>query len=247
MTTVKKSKILIVEDEMIIAADLSLQLTKLGYQVIGIQTHGEDALKTVDQNRPDIVIMDIVLSGEMNGIQAAQIIHDKYNIPIIYLTSNADDATFQKAKATKPYAFISKPFRREDLSRAIELTIERTEMEKSETGQTDQVSTLEDRLFIRHKDHMVMVPIEDIMVLEADRNYCKVVSKDQEFFVSLPMGKIEQLLPSEDFIRVHRSFIVNLKQITSINDHYEYLMIGKRNVPISRRMKDDVVKRMKLI
>jgi DNA-binding LytR/AlgR family response regulator len=248
MTKEKTSKILIVEDEMIIAADLSIQLTKLGYDVIGIQTRAEDTLRTLEENKPDIILMDIILSGEMNGITAAQEILKRHQIPVIFLTSNVDNATFQQAKTAKPYAFISKPFRKDDLSRAIEITLERISAEHhSEEDQSTEVSTMEDRLFIKYKDQLVKVVIQDILFLEADRNYCKLISKDQEYMLSIPLGKIEDQLSPDLFLRIHRSFIVNLDQIDTIHEHYEFLTIRDHTIPISRRLRDEVAKRLKMI
>ena len=131
MTADKPVKILMVEDDMIIAADISMQLTKLGYEVIGINTRGEDALNTIEHNRPDLILMDIVLSGKVNGIEAARIILEKFQVPVIFLTSNSDDATFQRAITARPYAFISKPFQKSDLERTIKLALQRIgEIEK---------------------------------------------------------------------------------------------------------------------
>lgn len=246
MTPGTRHQILIIEDEMIIAADLSLQLTKLGYEVTGIQTRAEDALKTLEQTRPDIILMDIVLSGEMNGIDAAQIVFDKYKIPVIFLTSNFDDATFEKAKATKPYAFISKPFRKDDLRRAIEITLERISDELIVQAK-DEVGMLDDRLFVRDKDSLVKVKLSEIQFLEAERSYCKISTADRQYLVSTPMGSIEKILPPALFARVHRSFIVNLEQIESISDHSEYLTIQQHTIPISRRLKEEVTKRFRMI
>ena len=118
-------KILIVEDEMIIAANTSLQLTNLGYEVSGIVSRGEDALLHIKENLPDIVLLDIQLKGELDGIETAHQMQKDFNIPIIYLTSNVDEAHFERAKRTNPYAFISKPFKKLDLQHAIELTANR--------------------------------------------------------------------------------------------------------------------------
>ena len=115
-------KILIVEDEMVIAANISLQLTTLGYEVAGIVPRGEEAILQIKQNQPDIVLLDICLKGDIDGIETAQIMQNDYDIPIIYLTANADEDNFNRAKTTNPYAFISKPFKKLDLQRAIELT-----------------------------------------------------------------------------------------------------------------------------
>ena len=115
-------KILVVEDEMLIGAKISMLLTNLGYEVTGILPRGEDALVHVEENKPDIIILDINLKGKIDGIETAAILQRK-NIPVIYLTANSDDATFNRAKHTRPTAFISKPFKQLDLQRAIELTI----------------------------------------------------------------------------------------------------------------------------
>src|SRR4051812_34321908 len=115
-------KILVVEDEMLIGAKISMLLTNMGYDVTGILPRGEDALIHVEENKPDIILLDINLKGKIDGIETATILQQK-NIPVIYLTANADEATFNRAKLTRPAAFISKPFKQLDLQRAIELTI----------------------------------------------------------------------------------------------------------------------------
>jgi CheY-like chemotaxis protein len=93
-----------------------MQLSNLGYEVTGILPRGEEAIVHVDENKPDIVLLDINLKGKFDGIETALQIHKLANIPIIYLTANSDEATFNRAKVTKPYAFISKPYKQPDLS-----------------------------------------------------------------------------------------------------------------------------------
>lgn len=243
-------KILLVEDDMIIAADISLQLSKLGYEVIGISTRGEDALKTIAGNRPDIILMDIILSGKMNGIEAARLILERHQIPVIFLTSNNDDATFQRALAARPYAFIAKPFQKSELERSLKLTLQRMAAEEDlppASDDTDHLSTMDDRLFIRHKGEMVKVAIKDILFFEADRNYCKMYTSELEYLLSVPLANIAPQLPADDFVRAHRSYLVNLYQIDAISEYQEYLTFGKQQVPISRRMKEEVVKRLRMI
>ncbi len=119
----KLVKLLILEDDMIIAAKISMMATKLGFEVTGILSRGEEATVHVQQNKPDVLLIDIHLKGEMDGIEAALQIQKTSDVPIIYLTANSDDASFNRAKATHPYAFIAKPFKQLDLQRALELTI----------------------------------------------------------------------------------------------------------------------------
>ncbi|WP_421947013.1 LytR/AlgR family response regulator transcription factor [Phaeodactylibacter xiamenensis] len=243
-------KILMVEDDMIIAADISMQLTKLGYEVIGISTRAEDALKTLESNRPDIILMDIVLSGKMNGIEAAKVVLEKFQVPVIFLTSNADDASFQEALTAKPYAFITKPFQKSHLERTIKLALQRIAVEEESAPApeaSDHVSAMEDRLFIRSKGEMVKVLLKEILYAEADRNYCKVFTENESYLLSVPLRNIEAQLPADQFIRVHRSFVVNLQKIDAISEYHEYLTIQSSQIPIARRAKEEVVKRLRMV
>ncbi len=248
MTLTTKQKILIVEDEMIIAADISMQLTQLGYDIIGIQTSAEDALQMIAVNPPDLILMDIVLKGKMDGIEAAQHIVETSKTPLIFLTSNTDDATFQRAIVTKPFAFIAKPFQKTELDRALKIAFAHIAIEKNKSNtELDQVTTLHDRLFIRQKDQMVKVSIKDILYLEADRNYCKIHTAEKVFLVTTPLGTVEEEMPSKNFIKVHRSFVVNIEKVDAISDLREYLVINGANISISRRNREEVLKYLKLI
>jgi DNA-binding LytR/AlgR family response regulator len=253
MTTNKKTNplVLIVEDEMIIAADMSMQLSKVGYDVIGINTRGEDALKTLESNLPDVILMDIVLSGRMSGIDTALLILEKYQIPIIFLTSNTDDETFQRALMAKPFAFVSKPFQIKEIERSLKLALRRVdEMRATNTGfdaSDDHVSSLDDRLFIRHKHQMVKVFIKDIIYIEADRNYSNIYTSNQNYFLTVSLGHLITQLPADIFVRVHRSFVINIEKIDAVSEQYEYVIMQSYQVPVARRMKDEVVKRLRLI
>ena len=244
------AKVLLVEDDMIIAADISVQLTKLGYEIIGIQTRAEDALSCIADNRPDIILMDIVLSGQMNGIEAARLILEKYALPVIFLTSNYDDATFQRALSARPHAFIAKPFQKSDLERTLRVTLQRMAVERRSdpvAGRTDHISNMDDRLFIRLKDQLVKVLLSEILYVEADRNYCSVFTEKHTHILSVPLRNFAAQLPVEQFVRVHRSFVVNLRKIDSISEFHEYLTIQNSRIPIARRSREEVTKRLNLI
>ena len=190
-------KILVVEDEMIIGAKISMQLTALGYEVTGILPRGEEAILHVQEHKPDIILLDINLKGKLDGIETAEQIQQQNNIPIIYLTANADEATFNRAKHTKPSAFISKPFKQLDLQRAVELTISR--MAENENNSRSDVANgneqsyiLSDRIFVRHKDKMVKIMLADILYMEADRNYSRIFTSDKAYVLSITLKTIEQ-------------------------------------------------------
>ncbi len=123
-------RILVVEDDAIIAVHLKKLLMNLGYDVLGTVASGEEAIQKVNETPPDLVLMDIYLAGELNGIEAATQIRDKFNIPVVYLTAHSNDELFQEAKITEPYGYLIKPVQNRDLQAAVEISFYRHEMEK---------------------------------------------------------------------------------------------------------------------
>jgi len=118
-----KTRILIVEDERIVAEDIKTTLEDLGYEVCGLMASGSEALARMDELRPDLILMDIVLKGELNGIEAAEKVRSELSIPIVYLTAYGDDATIKRAKLTEPYGYIMKPFNDRELCSVIETAL----------------------------------------------------------------------------------------------------------------------------
>lgn len=122
-------KILVVEDEVIVAQDIAGRLKKLGYAVTATVSSGEEAIQKARENQPDLVLMDIVLKGDMDGVTAAEKIRSNMNVPTVFLTAYADDKTLQRAKLTDPFGYIIKPFQQNDLRVAIEIALHRHEIE----------------------------------------------------------------------------------------------------------------------
>jgi signal transduction histidine kinase len=125
------ARILVVEDEQLVADDLREILESLGYVVVGLVAAGEDAIQHVEQNLPDLILMDIHLAGEIDGIQAAEQIQLRFDVPIVYLTAYADRTTLERVKATYPFGYIVKPFNESMLSTSIEVALSRHQVEAS--------------------------------------------------------------------------------------------------------------------
>jgi CheY-like chemotaxis protein len=130
--TVNNIKILVIEDEGIVAMDLAIRLRCLGYSVPAIVASGEEAIRETAKIAPDIVLMDIRLKGEVDGIEAATEIRARFDVPIIYLTAMADGTTMQRAKATNPCGYITKPFQESDLQSAIEKALRHKSQHRDE-------------------------------------------------------------------------------------------------------------------
>ncbi|RXR28893.1 response regulator transcription factor [Flavobacterium piscinae] len=235
----EKIKILIVEDEMIIGANIALQLTNLGYDVLGVIPRAEEVLPKIHQTLPDILLLDIYLKGDLDGIELAHIIQKEFNIPIIYLTANADEAHFNRAKTTNPYAFISKPFKKLDLQHAIELTILRIQEEKKSEINELETFVMSDSIFIRSHDKMIKVNINDILYIEAERNYCKIHCKDKEHLIVSTLKDLEEKLNVKNLMRIHRSFIINMHHIDEIAT--SHLVIAKKAIPVSSELKKQLL------
>ncbi|MEW6532089.1 MAG: PAS domain S-box protein [Thermodesulfobacteriota bacterium] len=125
-----RARIMVVEDEGIIAEDIQESLLEMGYNVTSVISSGEEALQRVEQERPDLVLMDVVLQGNMDGIEAARRIRSRINIPIIYLTAYTDAKMLERAKATEPFAYMIKPFRERELHTNIEMALFKHELDR---------------------------------------------------------------------------------------------------------------------
>ena len=239
----KPVQILIVEDEMIIAANISLQLNDLGYDVIKIIPRAEEVLPYIRLQLPDVILLDINLKGNLDGIEVAHLIQKEYKLPIIFLTANSDASHFNTAKAINPYAFISKPFKKSDLQHAIELTIVRLKEEiaikKNLIVETESPFILSDCIFVRSHDKMIKVCINDILYIEAERNYCKIHCKEKEHLLVATLKDLEEKLTDNMLLRIHRSFIINLSHVDEIAT--SHVVIAKKAIPISADLKKQLL------
>ena len=134
---IKKDKILVVEDEVLIAKDIAEILKEVGYDVVDCVLSGEEAIRKCEELKPHLVLMDIKLQGKMSGIDAAETILKKYNIPVIYLTAYSSSSDLQKAKKTNPYGYIVKPFDKINLYTSIEIALSKYRNEKKVITDTD--------------------------------------------------------------------------------------------------------------
>lgn len=239
-------QILVVEDDMIVGSHISMVLAEAGYGVLGLIPTGEAALEQIRILPPDLVLMDVQLKGKLDGVDTAGKIYENFNIPVIFLTANSDTATFARAKATFPYAFINKPFRPSALLQAVELVVQRIQETTEESPREIEESTpLSDHVFVRDKDRMVKVKLNEILYVEAERNYCRIHTSSRQYLLSSPMKKLESQLDTEVFVRTHRSFVVNINAIEGFDEFYLYL--NEQSIPLGKSYKEEVLKRLRRV
>jgi len=248
-----KIKILVVEDESIVAKDIQGSLKKFGYLVPTTVKSGELALEEIEENKPDLVLMDIMLKGQISGIEAAKIIKERFGIPVIFLTAYADDNTLGKAKITEPYGYIIKPFKEKELQTTIEMALYKHDKDSMVKKERDFYHSIiesrdsSDSIFVRADYRLNKINFEDIYYVEALKDYVVINTADNSYTTHTTMKEMVRILPAKGFVRIHRSFIVNLNKIFSIK--YPDLVIeGKMKVlPIGGLYRKELFGRLNLI
>lgn len=249
-----QTNVLVVEDESIVSKDIQHSLKKLGYNVVGAAATGEQAVKLAMETQPDIILMDIMLKGEMNGIEAATQIRTETNIPVIFLTAYADESTLNKAKVTQPYGYIIKPFKEIDIHTSIEMALYKHKKEAEVLKERDLLFNLvesqgatKDLLFVKSNSRLVKLKMSDIYYVEALKDYVVINTLNTRYTIHSTMKDIEAKLPESEFLRVHRSFIVRIDKIVAIEQPNLILENDKKVIPIGGSYKDDLSKRLNLV
>ncbi len=214
--------IAIVEDEALIADHLALILEELGYKVHSISDDWESVNRALESGAPDVVLMDINLSGDIDGVDIAAKLKREYSgIAIVFVSSNVDDKSIARVKMLDADGFIAKPFNKEQISTTIKLL-----------GQTRQADAMPlSEVYVKDKSSLIKLSISDLYYLEAADNYAILYHKDGRYVQSSTLKDMENKLKDSGFIRVHRSYVVNLHKIDSV--HPKHLLIGDTEIPVS--------------
>lgn len=249
--------VFIVEDENIVAKDIEQSLKKLGYNVVGMASSGEKVKEQLEAGTlPDIFLMDIMIKGDMNGIEVAEFVKENYNLPVIFLTAYADENTLSKAKITEPYGYILKPFKEIDLHTTIEMALYKHQKTTEIKKELDVYSTLaseaqngKEYIFVKNKSRLVKIAVEDLFFVEALKDYVIFNSTHGKYTIHSTMKDVEAKLPSKFFARVHRSYIVNVDKILSIEHVNGRLQLEgiEKSVPIGGSYKDDLLSKFNLL
>lgn len=228
-------KVGIVEDEMVIALTIESTLEELGYQICGPANTYTEALKMIETEKPDLLLLDINLSGSKDGIDVAEKIKTDYNLPFIFLTAFSDKHTVERAKKVNPNAYIVKPFTKDELFATIEIAFDSFNKQK----QVDSKANDRAKDFAVFKDAQTFHKVfyKDIVYLESKGNYTLLNCITQrQVVVRSPLTELLESLPAHIFCRVHRSFAVNIHQVISIDAIDVVLSHGK--VPLSKSYRD---------
>lgn len=217
----EKTKILIVEDETIVALEIQDRLEKLGYEIVASVSTGEEALEKVDMYKPDLVLMDINLEGLMDGIEAAEIVLDRHAIPIIYLTAYSDDETLRRAKITEPFAYILKPFGTRELHTAIEIALYKNKIEKELEFHRDHIENLVDK-----RTSELKAVLRRQMEVSDKFTSCSRTLKSHTSFIAYLLGSIKDAGENSEALKaiLNEQVVDNIEvKLREISDMFELL------------------------
>lgn len=244
----KNAQIWIVEDDWVIAKDLQFSLQAAGYQVPAPLDSGEALLEELQNSLPDLILLDINLTGKLDGIDVGKQLQASFHIPFIYLTALTGKPILERAKITEPHAYLVKPFEMEDVERAIELALYKSGQKSTQpegTMETPQGALLKDHLFVKSRNRLEKVRLQEVSWIEAKDIYAALHTEKGSFVVSHSLKELTRMLPEQNFMRVHRSFMVALEKIEAIEDNN--LLVQQQYIPIGKTYKDKLLKRLQII
>ena len=238
-----KIKVLIVEDEIIIADNIYEILTDLGYIALDPAISYTQAIETLDQEKPDIAILDIQLSGKKDGVDLAWKIKEEYDIPFVFLTSNSDLKTIERVKKLDPPAFLVKPFNREELFASIEIALHNF-IKSDESEKLNDNLIIKDSIFVKTKTAIEKIKFNNILFLKSDHVYIELFTESGKMYlVRASMTNFLKKLP-KNFFRTHRSYIVNIDYLDSFSS--STVKIGNHEIPIGKVYRDELLKSIKI-
>ncbi len=238
--------ILIVEDDPIIAADLAGHIHDFGWIPMGPARRAEDALELIRRMPPDLVLIDVRLEGKTDGIELAHSINSETDLPLVFLTAHHDRQTLERIKATHPSAYLVKPIQAHNLQTGIELALynhahreARSEVVAGMQGSGEYVS--EDAFFFRIGNRLQRLKLQDIKAFEAYGNFSFLWWTEGKELLGNPLKSIEQRLSGLGFLRVHRSYVINLRAVEGIQDD-ECIMHGGMRIPVGGSYREELMR-----
>ena len=238
-------KILIVEDDPMIAESLQDILELLNHEVVGIADNAESAIKFCNEHDPELALLDIQIAGDIDGIDLAELLTDQFDFPIIFSTAFADENTLARAKKRRSFGYLVKPYGAKDVNAAIEVAMSAFDRLKEAQGKPQMPKVVDNYIFLKVDSRLIKVEIDDLLFIEAKGDYALFKTNEKGFIVHTTMKKVQERLEEYKFVKVHRSYVVNLSKIVDIEE--SNLLIENKVIPISRANKENLIKKLNLL
>lgn len=242
-------RVLVVEDDPVLAELLVLDLTTLGYQPVGPTASPTEARRLFRAEQPDVLLLDIGLHGEAeDGIDVAAALLREQPMPLIFLTAFTDAATFARAREVGPAAYLTKPADPGSIQRAIELALRNfVQPEPEPVIEWSQNLLMRAGLFVKERGRLVKVCFDDVLFIEADDRHSTLVTATHRYAVRLPMRELALELPADRFVQSHRAYLVNAEHLQAIDPALGVLVVGGHEVPLGRTYKDTLLRRLRAV
>lgn len=239
-----KIRVLIIEDDELVRALLEVIITDLGHNIVASVDNAVDALVAYSVHNPHVVISDIEIKGNIDGIELAKKLLQIRKCQLLFLTGNSNSDTFNKAKKLAPLAFISKPIVRIELERSIDLAVEHS----NETiGFVTERMPTEGCLYTRIGNKLKKISIADIEYIEVDGKYSSISVAQRLVNCKISLKELQAKLPQNDFVQVNRSSVINLNCIEDIDMARQMIKMPSAEISIGRNFKEALLNRLNLI
>ncbi len=238
--------IFLVEDNLSFALEIEMLIQQLGYGFSGQVDNAQDAIEGIESKLPDLVLVDIGIKGQGNGIELATYL-EKKNIPFIFITQSRDRTTYASAQALKPIAYLVKPFDLLTLQSTLEEAVRKLEANKKRVDAAAGMENDQESFYIRNNNVLNRIEFSDIYWIKSDGNYCNIHTEKKKYVTKVSLVSMMKKLEKLEFIRVHKQFIVPIRRIENINLFNNLLYIGDKMIPIGRSYKSSLVKQLNLI
>lgn len=238
-------KVLIVEDDPIIAESLQDILELLNNSVIGIADNADAAIEFCNELEPDVALLDIQIAGDIDGIDLAEMLTDQFDFPIIFSSAFADERTLARAKKRKTFGYLVKPYGAKDVSAALEVAMSAFDRMKDAQEKPQIAKVVDDYMFLKVDSRLIKVKIDELLYVEAKGDYALFKTAERGYIVHSTMKRVQERLEEYNFVKVHRSYVVNLSKIIDIEE--SNLLIENKVIPISRANKEALIKKLNLL
>ncbi|MBF9220394.1 LytR/AlgR family response regulator transcription factor [Hymenobacter ruricola] len=259
-------RLLLAENQPLAARLLAVLVRGLGYEPVGPAATADEAADLFRESLPpvDMALLDIGLDGDRDGIELAHELRAVRPLPIIFLTSMADEPTFARAKLARPAAFLLKPYDAAALQHALELALlnhaagHTAPLPAALTGATDgfdepltmpwnQEVLLSDCIFLRERGRLVKVCLSDIQYVESSDKYCTLVTATGRYLSRQPLRELALELPARQFVQIQRSYLINVAFIESFDEGQTSVVVAGAALPLSRSYRDALLHRLRLV
>lgn len=245
MKNITRYRIGVLEDDKLIGETLIDILETLGHQVVFLVDNGAELLKMANENEAELLLLDIQVKGNLDGVQTAERLKDITTIPYIFTTAFADDDTLIRVKKTAPFGYVVKPYGIKEIQAGIQIAMLNFQNREKPQEVILNFEPKVDHLFAKVNGRLQKIMFTELLYAEAQGDYVMLKTEKQGFLVHLTMRNLLSKLPAEIFLQVHRSFIVNLQHVESLEDNS--LNLNQKHIPVSKSKMPDLLDKLNLL